>query len=212
MIWAERICQQKTTITMDDIKLCSYNCKGFSISKIKHIAELLSNSDILLLQETWSLKSQIGTINQYFSEFNTCGISGMNENVLIQGRRYGGCSFLYKKSLSSNITCIDMNSNRVCCIRLELNSCTLYVFNVHFPCDTNNNEYLQEYNDVLSDISSCMIKHDIDYCIIAGDLNTDLSRVNSGNTLILHSLVCKIHHEASFNRSPPGFHYWSTSF
>ena len=90
MIWAERICQQRTTITMDDIKLCSYNCKGFSISKIKHIAELLSNSAILLLQETWLLKSQIGTINQYFSEFNTCGISGINENVLIQGRRYGG--------------------------------------------------------------------------------------------------------------------------
>ena len=53
---------------MDDIKLCSYNCKGFSVSKIKHIAELLSNSDILLLQETWLLKSQIGTINQYISE------------------------------------------------------------------------------------------------------------------------------------------------
>ena len=47
-----------------------------------YIAELLSNSDILLLQKTWLLKSQIGTINQYFSEFNTCGISAMNENVL----------------------------------------------------------------------------------------------------------------------------------
>ena len=107
---------------MDNIKLCSYNCKGFSISKIKHIEELLSKSDILFLQETWLLKSQIGTINQYFSEFNTCGISGMNENVLIQGHRYGGCSFLYKKSLSANVTCIDMNSKRVCCIRLEMKS------------------------------------------------------------------------------------------
>ena len=82
---------------MDNIKLCSYNCKGFSTSKIKHIAELLSNTNILLLQETWLLKSQIGTINQYFSEFNTCGISGMHENVLIQGRRNGGCSFQYQK-------------------------------------------------------------------------------------------------------------------
>ena len=121
-------------------------------------------------QETWLFKSQIGIPNQYFSDFNTCGISGMNDNVLIQGRRYGGCSFLYKKSLSSNITCIDMNSNRVCCMRLELNSCTLYVVNVYFPCDTNNNEYLQEYNDVLSDINTCTIKHSSDYCIIAGDL------------------------------------------
>ena len=70
-----------------------------------------------------------------------------------------------------------MNSNRVCCIRLELNSCTLYVFNIYFSCDTNNNEYLQEYNDVLSDINSCMLKHNIDNCIIACDLDTDLSRV-----------------------------------
>ena len=44
MIWAERICQQRTTITMDDIKLCSYNCKGLSISKIKLIEELLSKA------------------------------------------------------------------------------------------------------------------------------------------------------------------------
>ena len=70
---------------------CVYiTVKDFLISKIKHIAELLSNSDIHLLQETWLLKSEIGTINQYFSEFNTCGISGMYVNVLIQGRRYGG--------------------------------------------------------------------------------------------------------------------------
>ena len=174
---------------MDNIKLCSYNCKGFSISKIKHIEELLSKSDILFLQETWLLKSQIGTINQYFSEFNTCGISGMNENVLIQGRRYGGCSFLYKKSLSANVTCIDMNSKRVCCIRLEMKSFDSYVFNVYFPCDTNNNEHLQDYNDVLSDISGCMIQHKRDYCVIAGDLNTDLSQLNSGNTLSLQSFV-----------------------
>ena len=63
--------------------------------------------------------------------------------------------------------------------------------NVYFPCATNNNEYLQEYNDVLSDINSCMIQHNIDFCIIAGDLNTDLSRVNSGNILSLQSSIEK---------------------
>ena len=76
-------------------------------------------------------------------------------------------------------------------VRIEFMYIVAYLFNVYFPCDTNNNEYLQEYNDVLSDISSCMIKHNIDYCIIAGDLNTDLSRVNSGNTLSLQSFVEK---------------------
>ena len=66
-----------------------------------------------------------------------------------------------------------------------MKSFDLYVFNVYFPCDTNNNEHLQDYNDVLSDISGCMIQHKIDYCVIAGDLNTDLSRLISGNTLSL---------------------------
>ena len=40
-----------------------------------------------------------------------------------------------------------------------------------------------------SDISGCMIQHKIEYCVIAGDLNTDLSRLNSGNTLSLQSFV-----------------------
>ena len=34
-----------------------------------------------------------------------------------------------------------------------------------------------------------MIEHKIDYCVIAGDLNTDLSRLNSGNTSSLQSFV-----------------------
>ena len=69
-----------------------------------------------------------------------------------------------------------------------MKSFVLYVFNVYFHCDTNNNEHLQDYNDVLLDISGCMIQHKIDYCVIAGDL-TDLSRLNSRNTLSLQSFV-----------------------
>ena len=34
-----------------------------------------------------------------------------------------------------------------------------------------------------------MIEHKIDYCVIAGDLNTDLFRLNSGNTVSLQSFV-----------------------
>ena len=57
-----------------DVKLCSFNCKGFNVSKIKHITELLSVCDILMLQETWLLKSQIGSLNQYFTQHNACGV------------------------------------------------------------------------------------------------------------------------------------------
>lgn len=171
------------------LKLCSFNCRGFSVSKVKHLTELLLHCDILMLQETWLYESQIGRINQYFPNFNTLGISGMNENVIIYGRRYGGCSFLINKSLSAITTYIELNSKRVCCIRIKAQFGFLYVFNVYMPCDTYSNEYLQEYNDVLSTISKCLYQHKIEYCLIFGDMNTDLSRHRSGNTISLTSSV-----------------------
>ena len=171
------------------IKLCSFNCKGFNVSKIRHISEILLTCDILLLQETWLLQSQVGCFNKYFDNFNTCGISGMDENKLLLGRNYGGCSMLYKKSMSSLISYIDLSSKRVCCMKIKSATNYLYIFNVYMPCDTSNNDFLQEYNDVLSTISICMASYKTEYCIIAGDMNTDLSRHKSGNTISLHSFI-----------------------
>ena len=178
----------KTTNIMD-IRLCSFNCKGFNISKVKHITEILKSCEILLVQETWLLSSQIGTINKEFSNYNTFGICGMNEETLISGRPYDGCSFLIRKSIASNISYIDLHSNRVCCIKLIAENCTVYIFNVYFPCDTVSNDNLQEYNDVLSTISNCLSQYNVEHCVIAGDFNTDLSRANSGNTISLKAFV-----------------------
>ena len=60
-----------------DLKLCSFNCKGFNISKVKHIFELMKSCDILMLQETRALPSNVGKLNQYFVALNTYGISSV---------------------------------------------------------------------------------------------------------------------------------------
>ena len=114
-----------------------------------------------MIQETWLLTSQIGTINKEFSNYNTFGISGMNENSLISGRPHGGCSFLFRKSISSNISFINLHSHRVCCIKLITESCTVIIFNVYLPCDTMSNDNLQDYNEVLSTISTCLSQYDV---------------------------------------------------
>ena len=49
-----------------DIKFCSFNCGSFNISKVKHISELMKQCDILLMQETGCLPSNVGKLNQYF--------------------------------------------------------------------------------------------------------------------------------------------------
>ena len=74
-------------------------------------------------------------------------------------------------------------------LKLITKSCTVFIFNAYLPCDTMSNDNLQDYNEVLSTISTCLSQYNVGYCVIAGDLNTDLSRINSGNTISLKAFV-----------------------
>ena len=57
------------------------------------------------------------------------------------------------------------------------------------PCDASNNMYLQQYNEILSHISIHVQSSDVKHCIVAGDLNTDFARHNSGNTVSLNTFI-----------------------
>ena len=84
-----------------------------------------------------------------------------------------------------------MSSKRVCCIRLNTHIGYVYLFNVYMSCDTSNNEHLFEYNMILSDISKCCIDNSVSNCIIGCDVNTDISRICSGNTISLQKFVAE---------------------
>ena len=49
-----------------EIKICSYNCRGFNISKIPTIEELLNECDVLLIQETWLLPHELKVFSKIF--------------------------------------------------------------------------------------------------------------------------------------------------
>ena len=57
------------------------------------------------------------------------------------------------------------------------------------PCDTFSNLYLQQYNKVLSLISTNIHYNNVHHCINPGDLNTDFTRSDSGNTTSLTSFI-----------------------
>ena len=90
----------------------------------------------------------------------------MNESVLQAGRPHGG-----------------VIHRRVCGITLVFNNKCMFVFNVYMSCDVKTNYDLYEFNTILSDISMYCIFNNVDYCIIGGDINTDLSRVKSSHTI-----------------------------
>ena len=62
------------------LKLCTLNCKGFKLCKVKHIESLLATCDILLLQETWWVPDQVGKPNMYFLRAQYLRSSGIIDN------------------------------------------------------------------------------------------------------------------------------------
>ena len=97
--------------------------------------------------------------------------------------------FFIKKSLSSSIEPIEIECNRICSMKIITSVGAIYLYNVHMPCDTSNNLYLHQYNKVLSHISTNIQYNNVHHCIVAGDLNTDFTRSDSGITISLTSFL-----------------------
>ena len=57
------------------------------------------------------------------------------------------------------------------------------------PCDSSTSSNLEEYNEVLSVISIFCATNNVENCVIGGDLNTDMSRTKSGNSISLQNFM-----------------------
>ena len=74
-------------------------------------------------------------------------------------------------------------SKRICALKLNVYFGYLYIFIVYMPCDQHL--FIHDYIDVLSEIYHECLSHNVQYLVIGGDLNTDISRINSANTITL---------------------------
>jgi len=96
--------------------LGSYNCGGFNLNKRHHIAKLVMDCDVLLLQEHWLSTGQLGLLGDIDYNVMYTGESGFdNESVLVlSGRPYGGCAIVWHSNMCVNAVPINVNS--MCCI------------------------------------------------------------------------------------------------
>ena len=134
------------------------------------------------------------------------GNSGMMSQDVIQGRPYGWCAIMWKKSLKCKVSPVPFESTRVCSITMDLDRCKLLIVNVYMPCDNTGAENCKEYEAILGEISFKLQELNIDQVIIGGDFITDFSRPRSVNTTLLESLImsenlrCLLSHESSDGR------------
>jgi hypothetical protein len=116
-------------------------------------------------------------------------MSAMDGSKLLQGRPYGGCAFLWNSDIKASITPISCESKRICAVLIdygEQNNEFLFI-NVYMPTDCAEN--IQEYNEVLNEVSRLCEGQDGKYISIGGDFNTDFGRARSGHTLALQRFI-----------------------
>ncbi len=169
------------------LKLCSYNSQGLAPDRQVYIDDLMKLCDVLLIQEHWLYQDQVNCFHNFVDNIHVHAVSGMDQSRIHTGRPYGGCAILWSRSIKGDVEPIQMNSNRVCGIRIRSHSGVIMLFNVYLPCDGSGD--ISMYNETLDHIVSACNLHDSDMIIVGGDFNTALNRTTSANTISLNNYL-----------------------
>ena len=174
--------------------LMSYNCRGLNDLKKHYVKTLLKDCDILFIQEHWLSTGSIKAMHSEFPDHNVFAKTGMTENTLLAGRPYGGTAIIIRKTLSCTSVLLQCDSKRICPVMSDFTEFKILFLSLYMPCDSANT--IDDFNYKLSTVQALAAIHKPDYIICGGDMNTDLSRLNSLHTeCLLHfcnidNLVC----------------------
>jgi exonuclease III len=165
------------------LKFVSYNCRGLHDSKKDYLENLLSQCDILFLQEHWLTDVQIQSLNLINSNFSAFGISGFDQAEILRGRPYGGCAIFWKQNLNVTVSFIDSSSRRVCAIRCNFDFGSLLLINVYMPYEKDYASY-DDFRLHLSVIDDIIERNADCHVILGGDFNVDFGRERD------YTLIC----------------------
>uniref|UniRef100_A0A2H1VBQ0 SFRICE_027239 n=1 Tax=Spodoptera frugiperda TaxID=7108 RepID=A0A2H1VBQ0_SPOFR len=85
---------------------------------VDHIRQLCHTSDIIALQETWLLPSDLHFLSDIDPDYGYVGTSAVDTSTgMLVGRPYGGVAILWKKSVLQNVSIVQCDNARVCAIK-----------------------------------------------------------------------------------------------
>ena len=138
-------------LTMMPLKCCSFNCRGWNNGKLT-LKNYIDSLDLCFVQEHWLLYDNLNLVREISPDFLCVGVSGLSSDSLLQGRPYGGCSILYRKSLSLSVTPLHSCSNRFCGLKICDSSGVSYLLIcVYMPSDCGSASY-SEYLNTLGEL------------------------------------------------------------
>jgi len=103
-----------TNLPCNMVRFVSYNSRGLNVNKQSYLRSVLADCDILLLQEHWLSEEQLNCLNTLSTDHMSVAVSGFENDRVLSGRPYGGCSILWRKALFLTATPIFTHSRRTC--------------------------------------------------------------------------------------------------
>ena len=155
-----------------NLKVCSYNCKNVKSSRAE-LVKCVNEFDIIFLQETWLMESELTLLSEISTNHYAVGISSMDTtNGVITGRPYGGIGILWHKSIGPSCTVIRYPKEpRLMAVEVRANGQKVLFINVYLPfcCDEN----LPDFQYYLAKLNDIIESYDSPYVVVIGDFNAD---------------------------------------
>ena len=170
------------TTDLSEIKIRSFNCKGFKPRNYNYLRDLFKDSSILLLQEHWLFNFECDLICKILNDASYHAKSSMNDKELLKGRPYGGTAIVYRNNIKAKVNPLSTSTPRLCAVSMESEDYNIVVICVYMPTDVpeHNNEFIE----VLDEISSFYQQYSDHEFIIGGDFNCDERRGNERSALL----------------------------
>ena len=127
------------------------NSRQDNFVKREYTRKLLSQCDVLFLQEHLLADSQLFELGSINKNFLYHGVCGFDSTEVLSGRPYGGCAILWRADWSARAEIVDSGSRRMCVVRLCTNNWKVLLINVYMPYE-DNDERTDEFCELLSKI------------------------------------------------------------
>ena len=145
-----------------------------------------TSCDVLCLQETWTIDSNISMFSSIYNNYLFTCISGIDHTTdIIMGRPQSGVAILYKKSLSGIINHITITNRRMCGINITVNNILLVILSIYMPCDNYSRTIVNPpFSDCIDDFECILNDLQCTSFIGAEDYNTCFNRFNAQTTCL----------------------------
>ena len=137
------------------------------------VKNLMSDCDIVLLQELMLPESEVGFLGSLNDNFSfSASVKDKRKGEIVSGRPTGGVAIMWRKTFDKYVTAHKIDE-RVNYIILKFHNSNILILNLYMPCDYRDHNSLHEYISYIAIINDIINQADIDSLIIAGDLNAD---------------------------------------